>query len=200
MSSLVLFMIAVIVPVFFASPRTAPMWLSVQALALAWQVATQHGFYSVHVWFSIAEILVIRGVVAPWLLRRATAQHEEPTDHLLPSNLFTWILGISVMILAFEFAARAAPGDAALILGAVCATVVLALLLLSFNSAATAQLFALLLRENAAALFESRLPPSWSPWVHGALSCIYVLTVLVGVRLVRQLGDDAVVEVPRQAP
>jgi hypothetical protein len=198
MSANILFLVAVIVPVFFASPRTAPMWLSIQALALAWQVATHHGFHSIHGLVSMTEILLIRGVTAPWLLRRATAHHEAPIDHLLPSNLFAWILGISVTILAFEFAARAAPTDAALIMGGVCATVVLALLLLSLNAAPTSQIFALLIMENAAALFESRFSGPWAPWVHAALTSVYVLTVLVGVRLVRLLGADSNSELPRE--
>jgi hypothetical protein len=197
MNSLVLFMIAVIVPLFFASPRTAPMWLSIQALALAWSSAAHHGLHSVHAVVAVIELLLIRGLVAPWLLSGASTRDDESIGHLIPSNLFAWILGISVAILAFEFAGRAAPGDA-LLLGGVCATMVLALLLLSLNSAAQAQLFALLLMENAAALFESGLPELWSPWVHSVLTLIYVLTVWVGVRLVRQLRDESLGEMPRQ--
>jgi len=140
---------------------------------------------------------VVRGAIAPRLLRRVS-HPEQAVDHLLPSNLFAWILGISLTALAFEFAATTARAQTAFALGGVGATVVLALLLLSFNTAGIAQLFALLLMENAALLFESTLPAPWSLWVHGALTCIYVLTVWVGTRLVEQQHEESALDLPRQ--
>jgi hypothetical protein len=186
MSALFLFLIAVLVPLYFASPRTVPFWLSIEALALAWHVVERHGLHSTHAVVSLLELLLLRGVFLPWLLRRATVPDDKPVNHLLPSNLFTWILGAALVIVAFELAISAAHGETALTLGVVSATVVLAMLLLSSNGAAAAQLFALLLLENAVALFESSLPELWSPWVHAVLSCIYVLTVWVGVQLLHQ--------------
>jgi hypothetical protein len=68
----------------------------------------------------------------------------------------------------------------ALTLGVIGATVAVALLLLSTNSAPPAQLVALLFLENALALFESLLPEPWPLPVHAALSGIYLLTVGMG--------------------
>lgn len=197
MSALMIFVVLVVVAVFFAAPRTAPIWLGLQALALAWHVAAHHGLSSPHALVSLGEILLIRGLLAPWLLSRAS-QADEGVDHLLPSNMFAWLLGVSLVVLAFQFGGAGTRGEVALVMGGVAASVLLALLLLSFNEAGTAQLFALLLVENAALLFESTLPEPWSPWVHAALTGVYLATVWVGVRLLARASEEASAEVSRQ--
>jgi hypothetical protein len=98
----------------------------------------------------------------------------------MPSNLFTWAIAITLVVLAFEFAAPAMSDRQALTLGVVGATVTVSLLLLSTNDAPPAQLVAVLFMENGLALFESLLPEPWPLPVHGALSAIYLLTVIVG--------------------
>lgn len=194
-----LFLLAVLIPVFFASPRSTPVWLTLQALALSWNAAALHGVHSEHAGISLAEILAIRGALVPWLLHRSNVWNAESVDHLLPSNLFSWILGIALALLAYQFAAGAVPGEAALPLGAASTTLVLALLVLSSNAAGAAQVFALLLLENAALLFESTLTEPWSLWVHGALTSIYVLTVVAATRLVRHHREGADLDLPSKA-
>lgn len=177
---LIAFLVAAVIPVFFGKLRSAPFWLTVQALALGWNVVARSSELSGHTLAALLEILVVRAAVAPALLRRAIRMRAEPNLDLMPSNLFAWAIAIALIVLAFEFGAPAMTDRQALTLGAVGATVAVALLLLSTNDSAPAQLVAVLFMENALALFESLLPEPWPLPVHGALGLIYVLTVAVG--------------------
>jgi hydrogenase-4 membrane subunit HyfE len=180
---LIAFLLAAVIPVFFGKIRSTPFWLSAQAAALAWIVA-QHGEFSLHTMVALSEVLLVRAWIAPRLLRRAIRRRAEPQLDLLPSNLFTWAIAIALIVLAFEFAAPAMGDAQALTLGVVGATVTVALLLLATNGAPAAQLVALLFMENALAVFESLLPQPWPLPVHGALSVIYLLTVIIGTWLI----------------
>lgn len=177
---LVLFLAAVVVPVFFGRIRSAPLWLVVQAVALGWVGMAHHGGGSWHALTALAEVLVVRAAIAPQLLRRAIHRRAEPNGDLLPSNLFAWAIAVALLVLAFEFGAPDMGGDQAFTLGAVAATVAVALLLLASNNSPAAQLVAVLFMENAIALFESLQPEPWPLPVHAALSTIYLLTVGVG--------------------
>lgn len=177
---LIAFLIAAVIPVFFGKLRSAPFWLGLQALALGWNVVAESGTLTAHTAVALAEVLVVRALVAPWLLRRAIRLRGEPNLDLMPSNLFTWAVAVALIVLAFEFGAPAMSDRQALTLGAVAATVAVALLLLSTNNAPPAQLVAVLFMENALALFESLLPEPWPLPVHGALSIVYLATVGVG--------------------
>lgn len=180
---LIAFLVATIIPVFFGKIRSAPFWLTMQAAALAWTVAA-HGDLSLHTAVALVEVLVVRALIAPRLLRRAILGRGEPNLDLMPSNLFTWAIAIALIVLAFEFAAPAMSDRQALTLGVVGATVAVSLLLLSTNRSPPAQLVALLFMENGLALFESLLPEPWPLPVHGALSGIYLLTIGVGSWLI----------------
>jgi hydrogenase-4 membrane subunit HyfE len=177
---LLAFLIAAIIPVFFGKLSSAPFWLCVQALALGWNVVALSAEASAHSLVALAEVLLVRAAVAPALLRRAIHRRAEPNHDLMPSNLFTWAIAVALIVLAFEFGAPTMGDRQALTLGVVAATVAVALLLLSTNNGAAAQLVAVLFMENALALFESLLPEPWPLPVHGALSLIYLLTVGVG--------------------
>lgn len=177
---LVLFLAAVVVPVFFGRIRSAPFWLVVQAFALGWVGVAHHGSGSWHALAALAEVLVVRAAIAPQLLRRAIHRRAEPNGDLMPSNLFAWAIAVALIVLAFEFGAPDMGGEQATTLGAVAATVAVAVLLLASNNSPAAQLVAVLFMENAIALFESLQPEPWPLPVHVALSTIYLLTVAVG--------------------
>lgn len=180
---LIAFLVAAIIPVFFGKIHSAPFWLTMQAAALAWNVAA-HDALSLHTAVALVEVLVVRALIAPRLLRRAILGRGEPNLDLMPSNLFTWAIAIALIVLAFEFAAPAMSDRQALTLGVVGATVAVSLLLLSTNRSPPAQLVAVLFMENGLALFESLLPEPWPLAVHGALSGIYLLTIGVGSWLI----------------
>ena len=181
---LVVFLVAAIVPVFFGKIRSAPIWIAVQALALGWNGLAPHAEFSGHGFVALLEVLIVRGLIAPALLRRAIRLRAEPNLDLMPSNLFAWAIAITLIVLAFEFGASAMADRQALTLGAIGATVVVALLLLSTNDSPPAQLVAVLFMENALALFESLLPEPWPLPLHGALSVVYLATVGIGSWLI----------------
>ena len=197
---LIAFLVAAIIPIFFGKIRSAPFWLTAQAAALAWNVA-QHGDPSLHTYVALIEVLVVRALIAPRLLRRAIRRRAEPNLDLMPSNLFTWAIAIALVVLAFEFAAPAVSDRQALTLGVVGATVTVSLLLLSTNDSPPAQLVAVLFMENGLALFESLLPEPWPLPVHGALSAIYLLTIGVGGWLIAipDTTPDALPDAPQEA-
>jgi hypothetical protein len=177
---LILALLAALIPVFFGKTRSAPFWLAVQAAALAWNSAAHHEVGSIHAAAALAEMLVVRAVIAPLLLRRAIRQRAQANLDLMPSNLFTWAIGISLVVLAFDFGGAAMDDVPALALGVVGGMVALSLLLLSTNNSPPAQLVAVLFMENALAVFESLLPVPWAWPVHAALTVVYLLTVGVG--------------------
>ncbi|MDO8794516.1 MAG: hypothetical protein Q7J25_07855 [Vicinamibacterales bacterium] len=175
----IVFLVSVVVPIFFGKIRSAPFWLAVQAAALAWSIQ-QHEAPSVHTVVALLEIVIVRALIAPRLLRRAIRSPGWPNLDLMPSNLFTWAIAIALVVLAFEFAAPAMSDHQSFTLGVVGATVTVSLLLLSTNDSPAAQLAAVLFMENGLALFESLLPEPWPLPVHLALSAVYLLTVGVG--------------------
>ncbi|WP_374569346.1 hypothetical protein [Ideonella sp.] len=179
-AALVLFLAAAVVPIFFGKVRSAPLWLMLQAAALGAAGAALRGELSGHTLAALVEVLALRAIAAPLWLRRAIARRAEPNLDLMPSNLFAWAIAIALIVLAFEFGAPAMGERHALVLGAVAATVAVALLLLAANDSPPAQLVAVLFMENALALFELLLPTPWPLPVHFALSAIYLLTVGVG--------------------
>jgi hydrogenase-4 membrane subunit HyfE len=182
---LMLCLLATLVPVFFSRVSAAPVWLSVQALALGWITLTQHHPLSLHAALAGVEVLLVRALLVPYLLRRAIARQAGTHVNLMPSNLFAWGIAVGLIIFAFKFGDGARADVRALTLGVVASTVVMAFLILATNQNQMAQLVALLFMENALALFESLMPEPW-PWpVHLAVSAVYVLTVSVGSWLVR---------------
>jgi hydrogenase-4 membrane subunit HyfE len=182
--ALILFLVAAVLPVFFGRIRSVPFWLVVQAVALGWASAARHGEWSAHVLAALVEVLLMRAVMAPALLRLVIRGRGEPNQDLMPSNLFAWAIAIALLVLAFEFGAPEMSDRHALALGAVGATVAVALLLLATNDSPPAQLVAVLFMENAIALFESLLPEPWPLPVHVALTAVYLLTVGAGAWLI----------------
>lgn len=191
---LVLCLVAVVIPVFFSKISSAPSWLGLHALALGW--ITLHGddTLSLHTVLVGLEILLVRAVLVPYLLRRALRRQPAARHNLMPSNLFTWIIAVVLIIFAFKFGDGARADARALTLGVVAASVVTTFLILATNPEPKAQLVAVLFMENSLALFETLMPEPWPLAVHLAVSAVYVLTVGIGCWLVTEspvAADDS---------
>lgn len=193
---LVLCLIATVIPVFFARVGQAPTWLSLQAMALGWIALTPHEPLDSHAAMAGLEVLVVRAWLAPTLLRRALASAGSAHAELMPSNLFVWGTAIAAVILAFKFGDGARADVRALTLGAVAATTTMAFMILATNPQPGAQLVALMLMENALALFETQSVVPWPLAVHLAVTGVYVLTVGMGCWLVRtsETGTGGAIE------
>lgn len=182
--ALIACLLATVVPVFFGKLGVTPTWLSLQALALGWISLNKHHELDFHALEAGLEILLIRAALVPHLLRR-TLQGRKAAEHdVMPSNLLTWGVAVTLIIFAFQFGDGARADVRALTLGVIAATVTIAFLLLATNREPVAQLVALLFMENALALFESLMPEPWPLPVHLAISSVYVGTVAVGSWLV----------------
>lgn len=182
---LILFLLATLVPIYFGKTRTAPFWLSVQAIALAWNNLTHHGGEQTpHALSVLAEFVILRAVIAPLMLRRALRHNARAEEPLIPSNLFTWGIGVTLTVLAFDFSGGAVANVQALALGVVGSTIAIALLILTTTQAPPAQLVAVLYIENAIAVFESLLPHGWPLPVHAGLSLVYIATVALACWLI----------------
>ncbi len=183
--ALIACLLATVLPVFFGKLAVTPTWLSLQALALGWISLNKHHELDFHALEAGLEILLIRAALVPHLLRR-TLQGCKAAEHdVMPSNLLTWGVAVTLIIFAFQFGDGARADVRALTLGVIAATVTIAFLLLATNREPMAQLVALLFMENALALFESLMPEPWPLPVHIAISSVYVGTVAVGSWLVR---------------
>jgi len=194
---LIAFLLAAVIPVFFGKIRSAPFWLCLQAIAIGWNGVAHSEGLSIHALVALLDVIVVRALIAPLLLRRAIHLRGDANLDLMPSNLFTWVIGIALIVLAFDFGGAAMADVQALALGVVGAMVAIALLLLSTNNSPPAQLVAVLFMENAIAVFESLLPEPWPLPVHGALTAVYLLTVGVGGWLV---GTPAAADKASAAP
>jgi hydrogenase-4 membrane subunit HyfE len=188
--TLMLCLLATLVPVFFSRVSAAPAWLSVQAIALGWITLNQHHPLSLHAALAGAEVLLVRALLVPFLLRSAIKKHRHQQVSLMPSNLFAWGIAVALIIFAFKFGDGARADVRALTLGVVASTVVMAFLILATNQDKMAQLVALLFMENALALFESLMPEPWPLPVHLLISTVYVLTVSLGSWLVSDVSEQ----------
>jgi hydrogenase-4 membrane subunit HyfE len=189
--ALVVFLAATMIPVFFGKLGSAPWWLALQAAALGAAGLAHPGEAGLHEGLALAEVLLLRAVLAPRWLKRVVERRGQAQLDLMPSNLFAWAIAIALVVLAFGFGAPPLDEHPALALGTVAATVAVALLLLAANNAPPAQLVAVLFMENAIALFELLLPAPWPPLVHAALSLVFVGTVGIGSRLIGAEGARA---------
>lgn len=185
-----LFLAAVLIPLLFGSPRSAPFWLGVQGIALAANMLGHHDLRSLHAGIALLDLVVLRGLIAPLILKAANARAPRLPDHLLPSNLLVWALAISVAVVGFQFALSAAVTESALGLGTVAACVTLPLLLLATNESLPAQLVALLVLENAASLLETFHTKPWSPLIHLGLAGLYLLIVSVSAWVMTHANAD----------
>lgn len=198
--ALILCLTATVIPVFFSRIAAAPTWLSLQALTLVWITLFDDDGLSLHTVLAGLEVLLVRALLVPYLLRRALRKNRHARMSLMPSNLFAWGMAITLIILAFKFGDGARGDVRALTLGVAAATAMIAFLILSTNHEPSAQLVAVLFMENALALFESLLPEPWPLPVHLAVSGVYILTVAVGSWLVRGEAATSHDEPSRQVP
>lgn len=198
--ALILCLTATVIPVFFGRIAAAPSWLALQALPLFWITLYGDDQFSLHAVLAGMEVLLVRALLVPYLLRQALRKTAQSRKSLMPSNLFAWGVAITLIILAFKFGDGARADIRALTLGVAAATVMIAFLVLSTNHEPSAQLVAVLFMENALALFESLLPDPWPLPVHLAVSGVYVLTVTVGCWLVAGHAASSEQETARQMP
>jgi len=183
MAATIFFMCLTVVPTFFGRLGSIPAWLAVQGLVLG-SIGLIHGTLELHTILVAFEAVLVRGLLVPWLLRRIVRRSDAQHQELLPSNLFTWGVGIALIALAAQFGAIEGGSSHALVVGAVGIAVLLGLLMLATTQSRHVQFVALLFVENAIALYETQLPEPWPLPIHVGLSVVYLMTVVLAAWLV----------------
>lgn len=159
MSSLALTLLGVyLVPLFVGTWRTSLLGLACQGFLMAW-IAWTRGLDLAQpgAWILLADLLLVRGLLAPLCLRQVLLARHAPRRHdVIPPNLLSWTLAMGVVLLAFKFAAALEPeaGAARTLLAVATSGLLLGFLVLATQSGTFGQMVGALRVENAVALFE----------------------------------------------
>ncbi len=154
---LIAFLVVLVVPLFVGTWRTSFLGLSLQGFLLSW-IAFRHGAHlSAELVVEVVDLVVLRAVAAPLLLRRVlTHQNAPPNNQVLAPNLFSWAMALALALVAFLAADQLVPaeGDAQLLVAVSTAALLLGLLVLATRGGHLSQMIGALRIENAIALFE----------------------------------------------
>jgi hydrogenase-4 membrane subunit HyfE len=157
-SLLIAFVFVLLVPLFVATWRMSLLGLSLQGMLLfAMAVRLEPLSGSVGSVLLVADLLLVRGVVAPLALYRELRERGAPhRNDVLPANLLAWSSAIGLVLLAFRVASELVPdaGDEQTMVAAAAAAVFLGFLVLATQVGVLSQIIGALRIENAVALFE----------------------------------------------
>jgi hypothetical protein len=178
---LMLFLLAAVVPVFFGKVRAAPFVAGRAGLALAWIGADAARRRLACMPLAAMHRGAGRaGADGARLLRRAIRQRSEPNLDLMPSNLFTWAIGIALWCWPSTSAAPAMSDVPALTLGVVAAWWPCPCCCWPPTTRRRRSWWRCCSWKTPSACSSRCCPTPWPLPVHGALSAIYLLTVGVG--------------------
>jgi len=147
-----------LVPLFVANWRASLLGLFCQGILIAWAAyRLDPNLGSVSTWLSLADLVVLRALLAPLLLSR-TMKGRQPRKQIdvAPPNLLTWTVAFGLVIAAFNLSPVLVPvdGDQRAIVSVATAGILLAFLVLASQSTPFGQILGALRLENAIALFE----------------------------------------------
>jgi hydrogenase-4 membrane subunit HyfE len=155
---LISFIGILLVPLFVASWRLSLFGLAGQGLLMAWiSYQLDPSLDSVSAWLGLFDLVVVRGMVAPFALYAVLrSQHAPGRNDVLPPNLMSWTLAIGLVFVAFRFADMLVPveGNEHAFVAAATAGLLLGLLVLATQTGPFSQMVGALRIQNAIALFE----------------------------------------------
>ncbi len=147
-----------VVPLFVATWRTSLLGLGGQGLLMAMVAWRLHpSLHGPGEWLTLVDLGLVRGVLAPLALSTVLAARRAPArNDVIPPNLLSWTLALSMVLVAFTFAERLVPqvGGARTLVAVSVTGVLLAFLVLSTQSGPFSQMIGVLRLENALALLE----------------------------------------------
>lgn len=194
---LIVFLVVVIVPLLAASWRVSLLGLAAQGILLGWMALRSEHAPTLATALVVLDAVVLRGVLAPRLVARALVGSDVPRrNDVIPPNLFSWALVAGLVFVAFRFAdaVRGAAPSGSLTVAVASSALLLGLFVLSSQNGMLSQIVGLLRIENAIALFELELRHHFVLPVQGALSVVFLVTVLLCAHLLRRevaKSDDA---------
>lgn len=174
----VLFLVVVLVPLLAARWRVSLLGLSLQGLLLFLVAGGGQPSLDPVYLLDAADYLVVRGVIAPFLLYQAFLRPGVPDrNDTIPPNLFAWMFVVLLVLVSFNFADATSGGSARV--GVAAAALVLGFFVLATQSSVFSQIVGALRIENAIALFElTDRAPHASPLVR-LLHLLVVTTAVV---------------------
>lgn len=184
MSPLLITLLGVLlVPLFVSTWRASLFGLSCQGFLMAWVAYRLHPeLHTASDWLTLADLALLRGVVAPWLLYRVLRSHDAPPrNDVIPPNLLSWTVALAFTLLAFRFTRGLVPdGDERTLVSVAAAGVLLGFLVLATQSGPFSQIVGVLRIENAIALFElGGAHHHGSLWVRLGQVLIFVLSLVL---------------------
>lgn len=157
-SLLIAFLLVLLVPLFVATWRTSLLGLCFQGILLyAMAYRMEGASWSIESALVVADLLVLRGLLAPALLYQVLQARRAPDrNDVLPANLLAWAAAVGLVLLSFRLAAVVVPvdGDGQMMIAAVASGVLLGFLMLASQTGVFSQIVGVLRIENAIALFE----------------------------------------------
>jgi hydrogenase-4 membrane subunit HyfE len=173
-----------LVPLFVATWRTSLLGLACQGLIMAWLAyrlgsspRTLHGIVK------LADLAVVRGLIAPWALYRVLRGQNRPArNDVIPPNLLSWTLAFGAILMAFNFASALVPGygQERTLLAVATSALLLGFLVLASQVGTFSQIVGALRIENAIALFElGDAPEHAAVGIEVGLSLVVLATILL---------------------
>lgn len=193
---------ALLLPLFLASWRTSLVGLSLQGLlagAIAYRLHPNPS--TLGEWLQMADLVVVRGLFAPLVLHAVLIkQGAERRNDVIPPNLLSWTLAVTLVLVSFRFAGRldVAPGEQQTLVAVAGSGVMLGLLVLASQSTPFSQMMGALRIENAIVLLElggehhaSQLP------IQIGLIVVFVATLALFRWYLGILGPSTSADVPK---
>lgn len=188
------FLAVAALPYVMVTWRVALAALSLQGLLMAWMLVERGSCDTPAGLLALADLLVVRGLLAPALLYRVMRAQGAPRrgDVVLP-NMLTLTTAAALVALAFRFAALLDPGgtqtQTALAVSA--SALVLALFTLATQTGVFPQAVAALCLENAIGLFELGGEGGTTPLpVAFGLAVVFLLSVVMLRHFVLRLPPE----------
>lgn len=191
---LVAFLVIILLPLFASSWRMSLLGLAAQGMLLGSLSMRTHGHHWSTSLITIADFILIRGMIAPRSLWRVLSSENAPRrNHVIAPNLFSWALVGAIVFVAFRFSTAILRTEfsGALHLAVATAALLLGMFVLSSQNSMFSQMIGVLRIENAIALFELFSPVHFPLPVRAALPALYGVTVFLFVRfLTAELQAD----------
>jgi hydrogenase-4 membrane subunit HyfE len=160
MSPLLVALLAVLlIPLFVATWRASLLGLGCQGVVMAlvaYRLQPDDPSTS-GAWLTLIDLGLVRGFIAPLALYTVLKARQAPARHdLIPPNLLSWALALSMVLLSFTFAELlvAEAGDQRTLVAVASTGVLLGFLVLSTQSSPFSQMIGALRIENAIVLME----------------------------------------------
>lgn len=191
---LLLLLGAILVPLFVATWRTSLLGLALQgfllfALARRWAPeAEMQGAVA------FIDNVLVRGLAIPLALHAALQAERAPArNDVIAPHLFSWILAVGLMLLAYSLSERLVPGggDEQALVAVAAAGILLGFLVLASDSGPFSQIVGVLRIENGIALLELSSGHHSSIVIQLGLTAVLVATVALFCWYLTRLGAQA---------